>query len=201
MFKKKIWNILKILFIAFLSIIIVLNISVIVQSKKNPNLVPNIFGYKPFIVLSGSMESEIKVGDLVMVKDTKSNNLKKGDIIAFRNSENLVTTHRIVKKLKLENSDVCYKTKGDANNVEDKEVVCSSSIEGKYQFRVPKFGNVLLFIQKPLGFVVMMMSILILGMLVYIKSNKKNAEKMFFKDEKELEEYKEFKKLRSKKKD
>lgn len=193
-------KILKICLISILSIIILINIFIIVQTKSKPNSVPGIFGYKPFIVLSGSMESKIKTGDLVIVKEIDSTTLKKGNIIAFRDSENLVTTHRIVKVIKTENRDVCFQTKGDANNTEDKDIVCSNSIEGKYQFKISKLGNVLLFIQKPLGFIIMMMSIFILGMITYIISNKKNIKETMFEDEKELEEFKEFKKMKEKNK-
>ena len=86
-----------------------------IQAKSNPNDVPSLFGYKPFIVLSGSMETEIYVGDLVIVKEVDSSTLKENDIIAFRDSENLVTTHRIVNVI---NSDkgLCFETKGDNNN-------------------------------------------------------------------------------------
>ena len=190
---KKVLNVLKVLIIIILSTLLIVNISIIIQTKRNSNAVPNIFGYKPFIVLSGSMESKIKVGDLVIVKEIDSNKLKKEDIIAFRDSENSVTTHRIIEK----NKEGCYKTKGDANNVEDKEIVCSKSIEGKYQFRISKLGNILLFIQKPLGFVVMIMSIVIIVLFIYLFSNNKRNKL----DDKELEEFKEYKKMKSTKDD
>ena len=44
----------------------------------------NLFGYKPFIVLSGSMsKTDFNAGDLVLIKDTDPSTLKKGDIIAY----------------------------------------------------------------------------------------------------------------------
>ncbi len=41
--------------------------------------VPSFFGWKPFIVLSGSMETQISVGDLVIVKEVDTSIFKKGD--------------------------------------------------------------------------------------------------------------------------
>ena len=90
-------KILKIVVICLLIIILAINVSVIIQAKTNPDKVPGIFGYKPFIVLSGSMESEIQVGDLVLVKEVDTSTLKENDIIAFRDKEDVVTTHRWFK--------------------------------------------------------------------------------------------------------
>ena len=45
-----------------------INISIIIQANTNKDEVPSVFGYKPFIVLSGSMEYEIHHGDLIFVK-------------------------------------------------------------------------------------------------------------------------------------
>ena len=191
---KALFKVLKITVISILSIILVLNIYIMVQANLSPNKVPSVFGYKPFVVLSGSMESEISVGDLVFVKNVDVNTLKTNDIIAFRDNENLVTTHRIVDEIKIDNKR-CFKTKGDSNNEEDEGTVCEKQIEGKYQGKIAKVGNIIIFIQKPLGFTVMMLSILIVCILIYfIFSNRINKI-----SDKELKEFEEFKKEKMKK--
>ena len=187
-------KILKISIITILSIIVLINLYIIFQTKKSPDKVPSIFGYKPLIVLSGSMEPTIMTGDLVFVKNYNINEINENDIIAFKVSENTIVTHRIVKKIETESNDICFETKGDANNTSDKDYVCSGIIEGKYEFKLSKLGTVLVFIQKPLGFTIMMMSIFILGMIIYIIINKKEAKKVLFEDEQELKEFEEFKK-------
>ena len=68
LFMKKLIKILKYILINILVFLAIICISVFIQTKVNPNKIPSIFGYKPFIVLSGSMETEIYVGDLVIVK-------------------------------------------------------------------------------------------------------------------------------------
>ena len=191
---KALFKVLKITVISILSIILVLNIYIMVQANLSPNKVPSIFEYKPFVVLSGSMESKISVGDLVFVKNVDVNTLKTNDIIAFRDNENLVTTHRIVDEIKIDNKR-CFKTKGDSNNEEDEGTVCEKQIEGKYQGKIAKIGNVIIFIQKPLGFTVMMLSILIVCIFIYfIFSNRINKI-----SDKELKEFEEFKKEKMKK--
>ena len=189
---------IKIVFVTILAIILLVNTAIIVQTKMNPNLVPNIFGVKPFIVLSGSMESKINVGDLVFVKEVNPNELKVGDIIAFRDSEDIVTTHRIVE-LETKDNELCFVTKGDANNANDDGIVYSNMIEGKYQTKISKLGNVILFIKEPIGFIVMLMSFLIICLLVYLYFSKKISKEEKFKSEEERQAFEEFMKMRAEK--
>ena len=105
-------------FIIFLIIcipILIINLIIIIKGNMNPDKVPDVFGYKPFAVVSGSMETSINVGDLVIAKKIDSDkSLKNGDIIAFRTSDNYVVTHRIVET-KDENGKRYFTTKGDNN--------------------------------------------------------------------------------------
>ena len=170
-------------FIIFiLVIILIINLSVIIKTNISPNKVPDIFGYKPFIVLSGSMEDKINVGDLVIVKEVDANTLNEKDIIAFRTEDGFVTTHRIINVIKKEN-DVCFETKGDNNNVKDDVIVCSSNVEGKYHSKIAKLGNIILFIQQPLGFIIMMLIIFIICILIYMFANRKITKKIEFESE------------------
>ena len=189
--KKKsiIPKILKGILIVILAIVLTINTAILIQSKTNPDKVPNIFGYKPFIVLSGSMETEIYVGDLVFAKIVDPSTLNVNDIIAFRDSEDLVTTHRIIG-VSEENGDRCFKTKGDNNNTEDEGQVCSAAVEGKYVGKIPKVGNALIFIQQPMGFVIMMMTIFIVCVFIYLISNRRLEKKMSDEDLKAFEEFK-----------
>ena len=186
----------KILVITILLIILIINVSIIIQTKTKPNLVPNIFGFKPFIVLSGSMESKINVGDLVFVKEVNPSKLQVGDIIAFRDSENIVTTHRIVD-IETKDNELCFVTKGDANNANDDGIVYSNMVEGKYQTKIAKLGNAILFIQQPVGFVIMLMAILIICLLVYLCQSKKVTKEEKFKNEEERQAFEDFLKQRA----
>lgn len=195
--KSIVLKVLKILCIVILSLILVLNIFVMIQAKANPNKVPSVFGYKQFIVLSGSMESKIEVGDLVFVKEIDVDKLKVDDIIAFRDKDNLVTTHRIIKEVNTDHGR-CFETKGDNNNTKDENVVCASAIEGKYSKKISKVGSIILFIQQPLGFMIMMLTILIICMFIYFVSNKKINSQISAEELKEFEEFKKEKAKRHK---
>ena len=49
--------------------LLLINVTLIVKSYTSPDKVPDFLGYKPFIVLSGSMEPSIMTGDMVFVKE------------------------------------------------------------------------------------------------------------------------------------
>lgn len=139
---------------------------ILVNSYIRPNEVPSFFGWKPFIVLSGSMETQIMTGDIAVVKEINTNELKENDIIAFKDNEDIVITHRIVEIVREDDGKAKYKTKGDNNNIEDDGYVYPDQVEGIYKFRVGKLGNLAIFIQTPVGMVVSISIPLIMLLLI-----------------------------------
>ena len=103
--------------ILFIIIILVLSLYLILKYTNNIAI------YK---VMTGSMETNIHVGDYLLVK--KSNEYKKGDIVTFKR-DGYYITHRIIKV-----KDNTVITKGDANNTSDGEIN-KSDIVGKYIFK------------------------------------------------------------------
>ena len=89
-------NILGIIIIIIFLPILIINTTLIIKSYLKPSEAPSFLGYKPFIVLSGSMEPTIMTGDLAIIKNENVDNLKVGDIIAFKNDTSVIT-HRIVQ--------------------------------------------------------------------------------------------------------
>ncbi len=174
--------------------VLFVNLVILINSYTKPDEVPSFFGWKPFIVLSGSMETDICAGDIVVVKEVDTSKLKENDIIAFR-EENIVITHRIVK-IENVNGVKHYITKGDNNNSQDKGYVVDSQVEGIYKFKIARVGNLAMFIQTPIGIIVCL-SIPIIILLFLQSIDSKNDEK-YYKEkerkerklEKELEELK-----------
>jgi len=185
-------------FMVFLIIcipILVINLIIIIRGNMNLDRVPDVFGYKPFAVVSGSMETSINVGDLVIVRKIDSDkSLKNGDIIAFRTSDNYVVTHRIVET-KDENGKRYFTTKGDNNKSNDMDPVAFDKIEGVYVTKYSKLGNFVLFIQKPIGFVVIMIIILLIGVILIIVTGKSKSRVI---SDDELKAFEEFKRNRNK---
>lgn len=143
--------------------LLLINVTLIVKSYTSPDKVPDFFGYKPFIVLSGSMEPSIMTGDMVFVKETDPDSLKVGDVIAYK-SGSAVVTHRIVE-VKSENGETRYVTQGDANNAADQSLVKPADVEGIYQRRVAGAGNLAMFMQTTTGMILFVVCPLVLFVL------------------------------------
>lgn len=196
---KKILKIIGTIIIIALVLLLLFDVIIVIKSKTNPDKVPGIFGYKPFIVLSGSMMSKIEVGDLVFVKETDATTLKENDIIAFKDDENLVTTHRIINVIN-ENGEISFETKGDSNNVKDEKRVYPKDIEGIYVFKIEKLGKFILYLQEPQGFSIMMLAILIIGAIMFMMDNRKASKEGKKLDEEYLKEFEEFKRKKEEEK-
>ena len=169
---KNLLKILKYIVLTILVILALLFISIFIQTKVSPNKIPSIFGYKPFIVLSGSMETELYKGDLAIVKVVDANTLKENDIIAFKDQDNYVVTHRIIEIVN-NNGTKSFVTKGDNNNNEDSGTVSMDSVEGKYISKISGFGNVLLVMQKPITLAITLIIIVVVGFLWIVLDNNK----------------------------
>ena len=193
--KKKngvIGKIFKIIFFTIAIIILLIAGTIMIKANTHPDKVPDVFGYKPMIVLSGSMETSIHTGDLVFVKMVDTTTLKENDVIAFRNEENTVTTHRIVE-IVYENGKQYFRTKGDANNVEDMNLVEMEDVEGVYVGRLAGVGNFLMFMQKPIGLFMVLLIILVIGLIWLYIVNKKDEKEYRKEKEKDRLEFEEFK--------
>lgn len=138
--------------VAFLILLSVSSIYSIYQTKKNPNQLPSILGYKVMTVLTGSMEPQLKPGDLIAVKTTSPENLNINDVITYRNSEKTLVTHRIIDLID-QDGVTLFQTKGDANNIADEDLVTVEQLIGTMQFHIPKIGLITNFIKSPLGLV------------------------------------------------
>lgn len=84
--RKLIKNILiKLIYILLLPIII-WDLIIIIETIQNPNETPSVFGIKTFCIISGSMEPTISVNDIVIIKEVEQNEIKRGDIVAFKHN-------------------------------------------------------------------------------------------------------------------
>lgn len=102
-----------------------------------------------FNVISGSMEPEYSVGDLIYVKEVNPNDIEVGTPITFVLNEDLVVaTHRVVE---IDVDNQYFYTKGDANETVDSAPVHFNNVIGVPQFHIPLLGYVSDFIQNPPG--------------------------------------------------
>lgn len=191
---QKLKKIITIAILILLIPILLISLVILINSYIRPDQVPSFLGWKPFIVLSGSMETQISAGDIVVVKQVDTNTLKQGDIIAFKENE-IVITHRI-DEIVQENGTTKYITKGDNNNSQDVGYVLPEQVEGKFEFKIARLGNLAMFIQTPLGMVVCLSIPILILVVLQLKDSKKDKELITQKTNKQKEMEEEIEKLK-----
>ena len=94
-------------------------------------LAPMVVGYKPVVVLSGSMEPTYPVGSLIYYKAASFEDIKDDDSLV---------THRVIVKNEISQTFV---TKGDANPTNDTNPVEYQNVAGKtLEFCLPVVGTI-----------------------------------------------------------
>lgn len=135
--------------------LLVYNIILIAQAIIKPNETPNFFGIKTYVIISGSMEPNYRIGDIVVVKDTE--NLQIGDVISFRQGHSIIT-HRIID-ITEDNGKIQYLTKGDSNNATDSGKIENKLVEGKVIGKVPFLGKITLLLQGKIAIILVILII------------------------------------------
>ena len=109
-------------------------------------------------VQSGSMEPDIKVGDVVVSVKTNPRTISVGDVITYRYDDdrdpNRCFTHRVVEIVELENEGRTFQTKGDANEDLDKRLVKMDEVIGRVSFVVPFLGHFGNFARSIFGYII-----------------------------------------------
>ncbi|HLG70859.1 MAG TPA: signal peptidase I [Chloroflexota bacterium] len=114
---------------------------------------PTVFGYRTYVVLSGSMEPAIHTGAVVVAQPVPPTSLKVGDVIVYNRSDaDERITHRIVDIKDADAGRPTFTTKGDANGAPDPWTVqYPTNTAGKVVFSVPYVGYLDAALESPQG--------------------------------------------------
>lgn len=185
--RHKLFSIIGAILCIILIPILIINITLIVKSYTNQDEVPSIGGYLPLIVLTDSMYPEIESGDLIICHTVKEEEVEVGDVIAFfdpAGNGTSIVTHRVIEVIE-ENGIYQFRTKGDNNNTEDKDLVPGENLVGEYRSRIGGAGNVALFMQSTTGLIVCVVLPIILLIAydmirrrMYEKNKKEDTDKL-----------------------
>lgn len=150
-----------------LAALVGINVYALNASRLAGNQVPMPFGVGASVVLSGSMEPELSVGDLLLLREQES--YTEGDIIVYQSGA-MPVVHRI---LSLRGETVI--TKGDANNVADEPFHCDA-IKGKVVLAIPWLGYAVWALKTPMGILLTLAAAVILVELSYREGKTKDDE-------------------------
>jgi signal peptidase len=125
---------------------------------------PLAVGMRPLVVLSGSMEPTLHVGDVTVGERIAPKEARVGDIVTFRAGSGRLTTHRLRAVYRDANGHFAFTTKGDANNAVERWSLPPDGQLSRTVYRVPAVGRVLLASRTPLGRILLVgLPILLLG--------------------------------------
>jgi len=116
-------------------------------------LVPRLAGVQFVTVLSGSMSPTFDRGAVLVVRPVDPASIQVDDVIVFRQAYDPDSTvaHRVMA-VTGDGSSASFETKGDANEVSDRDPVLAADVVGKVQFHVPLLGYVARHLRTPLVF-------------------------------------------------
>lgn len=167
MMTKKIFK-----YIILTSLIVLFIINLILSFEENTH----IWGIYMFNIVSESMQPELDVNDVVVVQKCDVSQLRKGDIITFKQDGKIIS-HRILNITK-EKGTIRFETKGDNNQIPDSGKIEAGQIYGKVLFKIKKIGKFIGYIQNVRGFINIAIFVIIIYILVSLKDKQKNTRKI-----------------------
>ncbi len=81
--------------------------------------VPTIFGVRPLIVVSGSMEPVLPVGSLVVTKAVTAEEIEVGDVVGYWTGNRFIGINPIILHRVIAITEEGYLLKGDNNETAD----------------------------------------------------------------------------------
>lgn len=185
-------KIITIILIAFTVFMMVFTVFTVTTVNKNDR---NIFGFKFYIVRTGSMslsennadmDIHFDPGDIIIAKTVKDpTKLEPGDVISFIsvNKENHgeTITHMIKEKKVDSKGKVSYVTFGTNTGDIDEKAVEPEYILGQYAGKLPKVGNFFAYVKTTPGYIVC----ILVPFLLLILYNGVNCIKLFRQYKKE----------------
>ncbi|RJX24334.1 MAG: signal peptidase I [Acholeplasma sp.] len=146
-----------------------------------PDMTIKVFQFKPFVVITESMEPVINVDDMVIVYNPNVDELEVGDIITFRADINYdgtkeIITHYIYSITENTEGELVFRTNRYGSDVADTWILQEGDVIGVYGFKIPQLGVFVNFLKSPFGIAAIAVNVIVIGAIVYIvKSGKKEA--------------------------
>jgi signal peptidase len=162
-------------------LVLIVSVALIFVSGAATSTPRALFGYTPLTVVTGSMQSEIAQGSLIIAKQVDTQTLRIGDNITYLVEGGSTITHQIVGIYENYEGGVqrAFVTQGIENGLPDDEVVYADNVIGKVVYHSFALGATITYIKDNLVFLVplALLSIgLIYALRTYVTSGKKLAE-------------------------
>ncbi len=157
------------LILALLGIILGVNAYLANARGLAGNQMPMPFGFGAAVVLSGSMEPELGVNDVIIVRERDS--YEVNDIVVYQSGSTLIV-HRIIAK-----DGETIVTQGDANNAAD-EPIDMRVVKGEVIAHIPAAGVVVNALKTPVGILIVLVAAFALTELSFRKEKDRDAQEL-----------------------
>ncbi|MDO4996555.1 MAG: signal peptidase I [Bacilli bacterium] len=141
---KKAFKIVKSIINFVVIVGVVLFVFIVCLQRFSNNRV-SFFNYRLFTVVSGSMEPEYEIGDVLIAKEKDPATIKVGDTISYLGTigqfNDKVITHRVVNIERDKDGKYLFHTKGDANLIED-PIVSQDKLYGVVIYKTIILSNI-----------------------------------------------------------
>ena len=135
--------------------------------------IPVLWGKRPLVVISGSMEPILKVGGILYYEKINLDDFKKDDILVYQLNEHIVA-HRSVNI-----NEYGFETKGDNNNSNDSYIVDKNNVIGRgNNWSIPYIGYYADFIYNHKYLLIVMIILSYFNIWFNSKKDKKDYEEI-----------------------
>lgn len=136
--------------LGFYFVLVLLILCVFFIKNSSGGAPTTICGFSMMQVLTGSMETEIPQGSLIVTRHVDPASLEVGDDITYMVSSTTTITHRIIEIMETyaDTGERAFITQGVCNAEPDKDPVAAVNVVGKVIFHSYVLGQILKFIQQ-----------------------------------------------------
>ncbi len=135
--------------------------------------IPVLWGKRPLVVISGSMEPILKVGGILYYEKINLDDFNKDDILVYQLNEHIVS-HRIVNI-----NEYGFETKGDNNISNDSYIVDKNNVIGRgNNWSIPYIGYYADFIYNHKYLLIMMIILSYFNIWFNSRKDKKGYEEI-----------------------
>ena len=176
--------------IAFYSFLVLMILGAVLVRSSSDGSPRSLAGFSAMLVLSGSMQSEIPKGSLVINRSVDPETLKVGDDITYLASSTTTVTHRIVDITGSyeDTGERAFQTQGIENPEPDEALVPAGNVVGKVIWHSHILGIIAETITDNFPVIIFFIVVIVILINVLWRINRKGDEEEISDDESDEEE-------------